>query len=156
MITGEIKGQVDKIWESFWTGGVSNPMTVNWTIYLFAVPTQARRNTIKVEEKSKYDNNQLTFTAEQQKWRWSSFKNIEPQAMFDLFTRPSVRTEVFEHMKEVGSEVGVFAKYMKELPLWSYPRLLDQVVQTIDKIKMEDRDTRETSMNTYSHCHSRN
>jgi type I restriction enzyme M protein len=29
------------------------------------------------------------------------------------------------------------------------PRLLDQVVQTIDKIKMEDRDTKE-SMNTYS------
>jgi reverse gyrase len=29
-------------------------------------------------------------------------------------------------------------------------RLLDQVVQTIDKIKMEDRDTKETSMNTYS------
>jgi hypothetical protein len=28
MITGEIKGP-DKIWESFWTGGVSNLMTVN-------------------------------------------------------------------------------------------------------------------------------
>jgi type I restriction enzyme M protein len=33
--------------------------------------------------------------------RWSSFKNIEPQAMFDLFTRPSVGgLSVFEHMKE--------------------------------------------------------
>jgi len=28
MITGELKSQVDKIWESFWTGGVSNPLTV--------------------------------------------------------------------------------------------------------------------------------
>ena len=28
MITGELKSQVDKIWEAFWTGGTSNPLTV--------------------------------------------------------------------------------------------------------------------------------
>jgi type I restriction enzyme M protein len=69
--------------------------------------------------------------------------------MFDLSLDPSVRTSVFEHMKEVGSEVGVLPN-TKSYLYDSYPRLLDQVVQTIDKIKMEDRDTKETSMNTYS------
>ncbi len=28
MITGELKAQVDKIWHSFWSGDVSNPLTV--------------------------------------------------------------------------------------------------------------------------------
>jgi type I restriction enzyme M protein len=28
MIKGELKSQVDKIWESFWTGGVYNLLTV--------------------------------------------------------------------------------------------------------------------------------
>ena len=28
MITGELKSQVDRIWEAFWTGGISNPLTV--------------------------------------------------------------------------------------------------------------------------------
>ncbi len=28
MITGELKSQVDKIWEAFWTGGISNPISV--------------------------------------------------------------------------------------------------------------------------------
>jgi type I restriction enzyme M protein len=28
MLTGEIGSQVDRIWEAFWTGGVSNPLTV--------------------------------------------------------------------------------------------------------------------------------
>ena len=28
MITNELKSQVDKIWETFWTGGISNPLTV--------------------------------------------------------------------------------------------------------------------------------
>ena len=28
MITGELKSQIDKVWEAFWTGGISNPLTV--------------------------------------------------------------------------------------------------------------------------------
>jgi type I restriction enzyme M protein len=28
MITGELRSQVDKIWNTFWTGGISNPLTV--------------------------------------------------------------------------------------------------------------------------------
>jgi type I restriction enzyme M protein len=28
MIIGELKSQVDKIWEAFWTGGISNPLSV--------------------------------------------------------------------------------------------------------------------------------
>ncbi|HCU44004.1 MAG TPA: N-6 DNA methylase, partial [Sphingobacterium sp.] len=27
MITGELKSQIDKIWNDFWTGGISNPLT---------------------------------------------------------------------------------------------------------------------------------
>ena len=28
MITGELKNKIDKIWNDFWTGGISNPLTV--------------------------------------------------------------------------------------------------------------------------------
>src|SRR6058998_1452564 len=28
MITGEIKNQIDRIWEAFWSGGISNPLEV--------------------------------------------------------------------------------------------------------------------------------
>ncbi len=37
MITVELKSQVDKIWETFWTGGISNPLTVieQFTFLLF-------------------------------------------------------------------------------------------------------------------------
>ena len=64
--------------------------------------------------------------------------------MFDLFTKLTVNElSVFEHMKQVGDKVGVFAQYMKGATFMiPTPRLLDQVVQMIDKIKMEDRDTK--------------
>ena len=28
MITGELKSKVDKLWETFWSNGISNPISV--------------------------------------------------------------------------------------------------------------------------------
>ena len=28
MITGELKGKVDRVWDAFWSGGISNPLEV--------------------------------------------------------------------------------------------------------------------------------
>ncbi|CAM4172434.1 class I SAM-dependent DNA methyltransferase [Flavobacterium antarcticum] len=147
MITGELKAQVDKIWESFWTGGVSNPLTVieQFTYLLFI---RRLDETQLLEEKKatmiKKPISNVIFTEAQSELRWSSFKNKEPQAMFDLFTKLTVdELSVFEHMKQVGDKVGVFAQYMKGATFMiPTPRLLDQVVQMIDKIKMDDRDTK--------------
>tara|TARA_R110002049_G_scaffold209615_2_gene380527 strand:+ start:5014 stop:6489 length:1476 start_codon:yes stop_codon:yes gene_type:complete len=147
MILGDIKSQVDKIWDSFATGGVSNPLTVieQFTYLLFI----RRLDEIQLleERKSamiKKPVSNIIFTEEQSELRWNSFKNKEPQAMFDLFTKPIVdKFSVFEHMKQVGDASGVFAKYMSGATFMiPTPRLLDQVVQLIDKIKMDDRDTK--------------
>ena len=37
MITGELRNKVDKIWEIFWTGGITNPLEVieQFTYLLF-------------------------------------------------------------------------------------------------------------------------
>ena len=28
MITGELRNKIDRIWETFWTGGITNPLDV--------------------------------------------------------------------------------------------------------------------------------
>lgn len=28
MLTGELRGQVDRLWDSFWTGEIANPLKV--------------------------------------------------------------------------------------------------------------------------------
>ena len=37
MITGDLRSKVDKIWEIFWTGGITNPLSVieQFTYLLF-------------------------------------------------------------------------------------------------------------------------
>lgn len=147
MITGELKSQVDKIWEAFWTGGISNPLSVieQFTYLLFLrrldekqLLEEKKANTVGIPIQNEI------FTPSQKELRWSSFKNKDPQSMFDLFTKPIVDgMTVFDHMKQVGNAAGVFAEFMSKATfIIATPRLLDQVVQLIDKINMEDRDTK--------------
>jgi type I restriction enzyme M protein len=28
MLTGQLRNNIDKLWEKFWTGGITNPLTV--------------------------------------------------------------------------------------------------------------------------------
>lgn len=149
MVTGELKSQVDKIWETFWTGGVSNPLTVieQFTYLLFL------RRLDETQQLAEKKANMLggsvkspTYAPEHAIFRWHSFVNKDPDTMFDLFTKPQVdagNLTVFEHMKTLGSESGVFAQYMKGATFMiPTPKLLDQVVQMIAKIQMDDRDTK--------------
>ena len=147
MITGELKSQVDKIWEAFWTGGISNPLTVieQFTFLLFIRRMDERQ--LLEEKKANMIGKPVesTIYSEAQKGlRWHVFKNEDPEVMFDLFTKPKVDDlTVFDHMKQVGSDAGVFAEFMKGATFMiPTARLLDQVVQMIDGIKMDDRDTK--------------
>ena len=149
MITGELRNQVDKIWESFWTGGIANPLTVieQFTYLLFIRRLDERQ--LLEEKKSNIagiEMGETYYTPEQSRFRWNNFKNADPEVMFGLFTIPQVDAEnltVFEHMKSIGDKAGVFAKYMRGATFMiPTARLLDQVVQMIDKIKMDDRDTK--------------
>src|SRR4051812_19060473 len=103
MITGELKSQVDKIWDAFWSGGISNPLTViEQFTYLLFIRRLDELETL-AEKKANLTKQPLTrsfFTKKQQELRWSSFKNKAPQEMFDLFTRgQKAGLTVFDHMK---------------------------------------------------------
>jgi type I restriction enzyme M protein len=147
MITGELKSQVDKIWEAFWTGGISNPLSVieQFTYLLFIRRLDERQ--LLEENRANTTGKPLQniiFTSNQKELRWSSFKNKDPESMFEVFTKANVDgMTVFDHMKQVGDSAGVFAEFMSKATfIIATPRLLDQVVQLIDKINMNDRDTK--------------
>ena len=147
MVTGQLKSQVDKIWNTFWTGGISNPLTViEQFTYLLFIRRLDEIQLVKEKQASmtKQPIKEPVYQENFYPFRWGRFKNLEPQTMFDLFTRPSIEgMTVFEHMKTIGDEGGVFGEFMKGATFMiGTPRLLDQVVQMMDKIQMEDRDTK--------------
>ncbi|MBL1353599.1 MAG: SAM-dependent DNA methyltransferase [Zetaproteobacteria bacterium] len=147
MMTGELKSQVDKIWQAFWTGGISNPLTVieQFTFLLFL--RRLDESQLLEEKKANLIGSEIVsplYPAEHEAFRWHTFKHNDPETMFDLFSKPSADgLTVFEHMKQLGSGAGIFAQYMKGATFMiPTPKLLDQVVQMIDGIKMDDRDTK--------------
>lgn len=147
MITGEIKSQVDKIWETFWTGGISNSLAViEQFTYLIFIRELDKQQTA-LENKANTTGKKIEkpiFTKKQKQLRWSSFKDAEPENMFDLFTKPLVDDmSVFDHMKQVGESGGVFEEFLSKASFMvPTPRVLDKVVQMIDDLEMDNRDSK--------------
>lgn len=149
MITGELKSSIDKIWNDFWTGGISNPLTVieQFTYLIFL----KRLDDIQLTKEQEANLlgiplEKPVYTPEQARLRWSNFKQKEPQVMFDLFKVPQRDLNdltVFDFMKNIGEQGGVFAEYMQGATFMiGTPKLLDKVVQQIDKLPLEERDTK--------------
>ncbi|MEA1649806.1 class I SAM-dependent DNA methyltransferase [Nitrospirillum sp. BR 11164] len=148
MITGEIKRQIDDIWNDFWTGGVSNPLAVMEQItYLLFV---RRLDEMQMVEEAKAaalkrpverrifpegaDDDGVAYD----RMRWSRFKSLEPRAMFDLVDR-----HVFPFLRTLGGDASSFATHMKDARLGiPTPALLAKVVEKLDRVPMEDRDTK--------------
>lgn len=147
MITGTLKSAVDKLWETFWTGGIANPLTVIEQItYLLFLRRLDENQTLKEKQANKLGGSikNPIYTPEQNVLRWSSFKNEDPEVMFERFTRPQVdELSVFDFMKQIGADGSEFSKHMKGATFMiPTPRLLDKAVQMIDEIDMHDRDTK--------------
>ncbi|MXP29696.1 N-6 DNA methylase [Porphyrobacter algicida] len=148
MLTGEIRNQVDQIWNAFWSGGVSNPLSVIEQItYLLFIK---RLDDLQTLEESKASN--LGIPMERRIFpdgyddqgraysdlRWSRFKNFEAREMMDV-----VAERVFPFLRQLGEEGSSYGEHMKEARLgFSNAALLAKAVDMLDKIPMDDRDTK--------------
>lgn len=150
MITGELKSKVDRVWDAFWSGGISNGLTVIEQItYLLFVRRLDELHTAREKKanllKKPIEEPIFLDTDEEQSLRWSRFKDLgSPEKMYELF-----RDKVFPFIRETlpgrqssGNE-GAYAKFMKDAVfVIPTPSLFARVVDMLNDIPMEDRDTK--------------
>ena len=73
-----------------------------------------------------------------QDYRWSRFKNTDPRDMYTV-----VSEHVFPWLRTLGGNGTTYSKHMEGARLTiSSAALLAKVVDMIDKVPMEDRDTK--------------
>ena len=142
MITGELKSKVDKLWTTFWNNGISNPLSVIEQIsYLLFIKRlddlelAKEKGALRLRRQVK----DPMFSAEQQHLRWSQFKNQDAETMLAI-----VRDEAFPFIKTMGKAIegSTYTKHMKDAVfLIASPALLAAVIDQIEQIPMEDRDT---------------
>jgi len=143
MLTGQLRNEVDKIWKEFWQNGMTDSLSIIKQItYLLFIRELDKQQTLKEKQanKLKMDITNPIYTSEQRNLRWSVFKDMEPEGMFKLFRREN---GIFDFIKNIGDTGGVFVETMKYANFEiNSPKLLDKVVQLLDAIKMDDRDTK--------------
>jgi type I restriction enzyme M protein len=141
MITGELRSKVDKIWETFWTGGISNPLEVieQFTYLLFIKGLDDVETTKENEAVLLMIDYKGMFPEDKQSLRWSKFKNEEAGEMYRI-----VSEEVFPFIKKLhGDKDSAYAKYMGDA-IFKIPTalMLSKIVDGISNINMEGKDTK--------------
>lgn len=143
MLTGELKSQIDRVWEAFWTGGLSNPLTViEQMTYLLFIRRLDELQTQKEQKANllKQEIEDPLFLSGEYDLRWSRFRDMDPEVMFRLFTK---QDGVFDFLRNIGSRSAAYSRFMKGATFMiPTPRLLAQVVEMLSNIDMNDRDTK--------------
>ena len=143
MITGPLKSQIDKVWDAFWTGGLSNPLAViEQMTYLLFIRRLDELQTQKENKANllKKPIEDPIYQEHEYDLRWSRFRNMDPEIMHKLFTK---QDGVFDFLRNVGTRSTAFTKFMKGATFMiPTPRLLAQVVEMLSNIDMADRDTK--------------
>ena len=144
MLTQDLRSQIDKVWNAFWTGGISNPLTVIEQITYLLFIKRLDENQLLKEAKANATQTNIEdpiYTKAQKELRWSVFKDTDPESMFSLFRKEN---GVFDFMRNLsGEKETAFGKYMKGATFMiPTPRLLSNVVDMISGIDMTDRDTK--------------
>lgn len=118
MLTGELRSQIDAIWNAFWSGGIANPMEVIEQItYLLFIRRLDDAHTLaesKATLSKKPIENPVFPKGKDAKGRtyndlrWSRFKNFSPVDMFTVMSE-----HVFPFMRSMGGNGSTYAHHMK-------------------------------------------
>lgn len=138
MFNQELRNKVDRLWDSFWTGGISNPLTIVEQIsYLFFIKRLDEVEILQEKKANRLNRSYMSgFPANE--YRWSTFKHLSAEQMYQV-----VMEKVFPFIKTMGKENSVFAQYMRDAVLMiQKPSLLHEAIQLIDGIRMDDADTK--------------
>ena len=151
MLTNEIRNQIDQIWNAFWSGGISNPLEVIEQItYLLFIKRLDELQTLEElkatrlkapierrffpEGEDDHPRSPRPYTD----YRWSRFKNFAPAEMYDV-----VGEHIFPFLRRLGGDESTYAHHMKDARFTiPTPGLLAKVVDMIDQVPMEERDTK--------------
>jgi len=141
MITGELKVRIDKLWEEFWTGGITNPLTVieqiSYLVFLRMIDMrESAAERKKLRTKASVT---LLYGKDEQHLRWSQLRTETDSSV--LLKR--MRDDVFPHLRTLGKPGSALREHNKDAQLFvQKASLLDSAVRMVDALPLEDADVK--------------
>ena len=156
----ELKSKIDQLWNKFWSGGISNPLTaieqITYLLFMKRLDELDRKRQADAEwtgEKyiSKFEGSWIPleyrsqqepekFAIDKRILRWSEFKHMQAEEMLQ-----HVQGKVFHFLKDLNGAESNFTHHMKNAVfIIPKPALLVEAVKTIDEIfEVMEYDSRE-------------
>lgn len=156
----ELKGKIDQLWNKFWSGGISNPLTaieqITYLLFMKRLDELDQKRQADAEWTgenyvSKFEGKWIPpeyrnqrkpdeFAIDKRTMRWSEFKRMQAEEML-----LHVQTKVFPFLKDLNGAESNFTHHMKNAVfIIPKPALLVEAVKTIDEIfEVMERDSRE-------------
>lgn len=144
MITGPLKSRIDSLWTDFWTGGITNPLTVieqiTFLMYSRLLDMQERKD----EKRASLTGQPFArrFSEADQNCRWETWRHYGSEKML-----PHVRDRVFPHFRRLAERStgsgSLFASFMKDAQLMIQKEtLLSKAVAAVGDLPLEQGDTK--------------
>ena len=155
----ELKSKIDQLWNKFWSGGISNPLTaieqITYLLFMKRLDEQDLKQQADAEwtgEKyiSKFSDNWVSpeyrnqpepekYAVERHTLRWSEFKHMQAEEMLHHVQK------VFPFLRDMNGAESNFTHHMKNAVfIIPKPALLVEAVKTIMEIfEVMERDSKE-------------
>ena len=156
----ELKSKIDQLWNKFWSGGISNPLTaieqITYLLFMKRLDELDQKRQADAEwtgetSISKFVGSWIPpeyrsqqepekFAIDKVTLRWSEFKRMQAEEMLQ-----HVQGKVFPFLKDLNGAESNFSHHMKNAVfIIPKPALLVEAVKTIDDIfEVMERDSRE-------------
>ena len=139
MTDREFKAIIDELWNTFWSSGISNPISVvEQMTYLIFFKMLEEQENLKDKKAKIFKKERESFFAGRDELRWSNFKQLAPDAMLKIY-----REKVFPLLGSIN------AAFNDATCLITKPSLLDTAVQTLDKMDFSDGSDRKGDIYEY-------
>jgi type I restriction enzyme M protein len=156
----ELKSKIDQLWNKFWSGGISNPLTaieqITYLLFMKRLDELDQKRQADAEWTgenyiSKFTGTWIAleyrsqqepekFAVDKRSLRWSEFKRMQAEEMLQ-----HVQNKVFPFLKDLNGAESNFTHHMKNAVfIIPKPALLVEAVKTIDDIfEVMEKDSKE-------------
>jgi type I restriction enzyme M protein len=156
----ELKSKIEQLWNKFWSGGISNPLTaieqITYLLFMKRLDDLDRNRQSSAEFTgesyvSKFEGTWIPleyrtqsepdkFAIDRRTLRWSEFKHMQAEEMLQ-----HVQGKVFPFLKDMNGTESNFTHHMKNAVfIIPKPSLMVEAVKTIDEIfEVMEKDSKE-------------
>ncbi|WP_026301710.1 type I restriction-modification system subunit M [Salinispora arenicola] len=151
MVTGDLRSKIDRLWDSFWSGGMSNPLQIIEQItYLMFLIRLDERQALK-ERAANRSGRPITdpiYAADTDHLRWRRFSELDPETMYTL-----VRDKVFPWLRSLGGDGSTYAHHMRDARFDIPSSAL--LTKVVDQLKTMDLGVGDTKGDLYEYMLSK-